>query len=166
MSGKGHTYDWGDGYITFKPPNTWQATCGRRFGSHRNLAKPGSYCRQTRAFRTDTHKTSSKLLNSEATQLALKHWLNGCRYCRSRTDHQKWRPELHDLPSKDKIESQKLPDGWVSDDDPDCVRMEFKSKGVLRQRRKLESPAKKLKCGGASSKSSSSSSSSTTSTSE
>ena len=42
--GSDNNYSWGPGLMTYKPPNTWQATCGRCQGSHRNLARSLTQC--------------------------------------------------------------------------------------------------------------------------
>ena len=60
------SHAWGAGYLTFKPPNSWQATCHRR-NSHKHALGKNTRCTRTRTFNQPEH---------EADVLRqLRHWL-------------------------------------------------------------------------------------------
>eukprot|EP00974_Lingulodinium_polyedra_P072702 7035244-Lingulodinium_polyedra.AAC.1 len=96
------SYHWGPGLLTWKPASqSWQATCPRCNGSHRNLVNPRTICRQTRAVKRDGGRSGT--MDDELTQRALRHWINSCRNFPTRIAHQKYHPAADDLPSAEEV---------------------------------------------------------------
>ena len=99
-------FTWGGTKFTFKPPNSWQATCPRCGGAHENKTKKQSACRQTRCYKNDGEKQ---------VLLCLKHWANQCMSYAARRSHQRYRPKFNEIPPEAEIERARLPEGWTSD---------------------------------------------------
>lgn len=108
-----NSYFFGRGFMTFKPPATWQATCPRTKGGHRDPKCKTTLCRQSRSFKTEDE--------SKEVQLCLKHWINCCKDFACKSDHQGWRPKYDELPDEEVIECLKLPDDWRSDSENEEV---------------------------------------------
>ena len=100
--------------MTYKPPNTWKALCGRSSGSHRNVLNRKTTCTQSKTFKTPEQE--------ELAQVLLKHWLNECPKYATCLDHMKFRPCSSTCPSAAEVERKKLPDDYNSDDDALAVR--------------------------------------------
>ena len=111
--------------MTYKPPNTWQASCGRCKGSHWNLARSSTHCRQTRAYKQEDCKAPGRGMDDENTQLALRHWINQCPKYRDRDAHQQYKPKLGEFPSSEQIKREQLDSDYNSSDDPEANRMGF-----------------------------------------
>eukprot|EP00959_Pyramimonas_sp_CCMP1952_P195919 4096094-Pyramimonas_sp.AAC.1 len=92
--------------MTFKPPNSWQATCPRCDSGHYNYAQPSTRCRQTRQFKTPEQERS--------VELWLRHWMNSSWKYGSRKKHQAFKPNDKNTPSPEMIEHQKPVYPWLS----------------------------------------------------
>ena len=77
------SHNWGAGYLTFKPSNSWQATCHRK-NCHRHVLGKNTRCTRTRSFAKPEH---------EANCLRqLRYWLNSAHMYDSRVAHMNAKP--------------------------------------------------------------------------
>ena len=73
------THPWGAGRLTFKPPNSWQATCHRTNSHKHALGHTGTKCTRTRNFKSSAEE--------QIVLRQLRHWLNTAQDYGSRVAH-------------------------------------------------------------------------------
>ena len=103
------SHSWGAGYITFKPPNSWQAACHRK-KSHRHALGKNTRCTRTRCF--------SGPEQEQQVLRQLRHWLNSAKDYDSRLAHMAAKPASAALvasPGFDaRLERERVPDDYES----------------------------------------------------
>ena len=104
------SHKWGAGYLTFKPPNAWQATCHRKQGHKHTLGK-ATRCTRTRSFARPEDETD--------VLRRLRFWLNTAGDYANRVAHMN-APNASDslLASPDidaQLERNRVPDDYDSE---------------------------------------------------
>ena len=98
--------------LTFKPPQTWQATCPR-VRSHRNPDRPKTKCTRTMSF-----SMGDEGVSEERVLRTLRYWLSKCRCYDTRTQHMEFRPSLEEIPDDAAVAADacvQLPAGYSSE---------------------------------------------------
>ena len=100
------TFRWGPSLVTFKPPNTWQATCCRML-SHKHEGGRNTRCTRTRTFRSQEQELQ--------VLTELKHWLNCAKDYSTRIAHMQTFEMPDDSVTDAQLDAEKFASDYESD---------------------------------------------------
>ena len=156
------SHAWGPAYLTFKSPNTWQATC-HRCKSHKHMLGHSTKCTRSRTFKTEDEEI--------IVLRQLRHWLNIAKNYGSRVAHMgapaMTKARASDAEVDAELEADMPPADYCSDGEAAQVESQNVSARLDEPAASAEpaAPSAAARVSGASSSSSSSSSSNNSSSS-
>jgi len=128
------SYEWGAGMIALQEKkNSWQATCSRCYGGHKNRARPSTLCRRNLVFKSDAE--------SLEVQRHLKYWLNSAYACADRVAHIKFQVKGEAIPSDEKLTEAIIPPCNQSGSDEDNAKP--KKRRLVKSHFKTGEPAER-----------------------
>ena len=103
------SHAWGAGYLTYKPPHSWQATCPRKH-SHKHALGKNTRCTRTRSYATPEQE--------QDVLRQLRYWLNSADQYDSRLLHMAAKPVSASLLASpgfdERLQQERFPDDYDS----------------------------------------------------